>query len=320
MSDLAGLVQGVLGGQQRAIARALTLIERGDPRHGDLLAMLQPHLGQAHLIGMTGAPGSGKSTLTEALATAYRRQGMTVGIIAVDPSSPLTGGALLGDRIRMGRLSGDRGVFIRSMASRGRVGGLARATAAAAQVLDAAGFDKVIIETVGAGQDEVDIARAAHSCIVVQVPNAGDDIQAIKAGQLEIADLLLVNKSDQPGAERAAQILRAMIEMTAGEGWVVPVIKTVATTGVGVDELVAELEAHRVYRQAHGQRERMWYDRARQDALLQRLAEGFLKRLEGRLSAQVIAELLAAQDAGRLTLDQVVAELLDRYDESVGEG
>lgn len=211
--DPAVLATGVLAGDRRAIARALTVVEGGHPAADAVLTHLFPHTGRAHRIGVTGAPGTGKSTLVTALAQAYRASGRTVAILAVDPSSPYTGGAILGDRIRMRDLSGDAGVFIRSMAARGMAGGLAHAARDAARVLDAGGFDVILIETVGAGQNEVAIARMAHTTLVVEAPGMGDDVQAIKAGILEIADILVVNKADRPGANATASALRAMLEI-----------------------------------------------------------------------------------------------------------
>ena len=213
-------VKAILEGDRRALARLLTLVENDDPQGRAALNELYPRTGKAHVVGITGAPGTGKSSFTNQLARIYRNppsgEPRQVAIVAVDPSSPFTGGALLGDRVRMKDHSGDAGVFIRSMASRGAVGGIARATAAVTQVLDAAGFDAVLVETVGAGQSEVEIARLAHTTIVVEAPGMGDDIQAIKAGILEIADILVVNKADLPGAERTEQVLRASLEMGAG--------------------------------------------------------------------------------------------------------
>lgn len=210
---IATLADRVLDGDRRALARALSIIEDGRPGADDLLARLFPHTGRAHRIGITGAPGTGKSTLVSALARAYRSQGKTVAVLAVDPSSPFSGGAILGDRIRMRDLSGDPGVFIRSMATRGALGGLAAATGDAARALDAAGFEIILIETVGAGQNEVAIARMAQTTIVVEAPGLGDDVQAIKAGILEIADILVVNKADRPGANATASALRMMLEL-----------------------------------------------------------------------------------------------------------
>ena len=209
------LVEGVLAGQRRAIARTISLVENDGAEAQATLAALFPHTGRAHIVGVTGPPGSGKSTLVNALALHFRRLDppRTVGIIAVDPTSPFSGGAILGDRIRMRDLAGNPGIFIRSMASRGNLGGLAWATADAVKVLDAAGFDLVIVETVGAGQAEVDIARTAHTTVVVEVPGLGDDIQAIKAGILEIADVFAVNKADQEGADHAVMALRMMLDL-----------------------------------------------------------------------------------------------------------
>lgn len=210
---IAALAERVLAGDRRSLARALSIIEDARPGVDDLLARLFPHTGRAHRIGITGAPGTGKSTLVTALARAYREQGRTVAVLAVDPSSPFTGGAILGDRIRMRDLSGDPGIFIRSMATRGALGGLAAAARDAARALDAAGFDIILIETVGAGQNEVAIARMAQTTLVVEAPGLGDDVQAIKAGILEIADILVVNKADRPGANATASALRMMIEL-----------------------------------------------------------------------------------------------------------
>jgi len=214
---LSELVEGVLAGKRRAVARAISLVEVGGAEAHAMLAALHPHTGRAHIVGVTGPPGSGKSTLVNAIALQLRQEGdsvgRSVGIIAVDPTSPFTGGAILGDRIRMRDLSGDAGIFIRSMASRGSLGGLARATTDAIQVLDAAGFGTVIVETVGAGQAEVDVARAVHTTVVLQVPGMGDDIQAIKAGILEIADILVVNKADRDGADEMVAALDAMLDL-----------------------------------------------------------------------------------------------------------
>jgi LAO/AO transport system kinase len=222
--DLDSLVENVLAGDRYFLARLLTLIENDDPQGLEALTLLYPHSGNAYLVGITGAPGSGKSTLVNRLASYLRNHfpfsdenkeenRVTVAIVAVDPSSPFTGGAILGDRIRMRDLSGDPGIFIRSMASRGALGGLATATSSVVEVLDAAGFDLILIETVGAGQAEVEIARTAHTTIVISAPGLGDDVQAIKAGILEIADILVVNKSDLPGADNTLRILQSAISM-----------------------------------------------------------------------------------------------------------
>lgn len=244
--NTAELIPRLLNGDRRALARAITMVETGGPPARDLLAAAYPHTGRAHLVGVTGPPGAGKSTLVNALALEWRRHGTTVGIIAVDPTSPFTGGAILGDRIRMQPLGGDPGIFIRSMASRGRLGGLARATADAAVLIDAAGFDVVVIETVGAGQGEVDIARAAQTTIVVEVPGMGDDVQSIKAGVLEIADVFVVNKADRQGSDQTVRQLRQMLQLgehPAG-GWQVPVLKAVAMNNEGSSEIIAAVQNH----------------------------------------------------------------------------
>jgi len=223
-------------GDARALARAATGIENRDPRALDLLRELAPFAGRARILGITGPPGAGKSTLVDGLAAVLRRQGKTVAIIAVDPSSRISGGAIMGDRIRMQRHHADPGIFIRSMATRGTTGGLARATAGLARLMDAAGKDYVVIETVGVGQDEVEIADLAQVTVVVLAPGMGDDVQAIKAGILEIADVFAINKADQPGADRVERELEGMLGLA--EGPRPPIIRTVATEGKGIDELL----------------------------------------------------------------------------------
>ncbi len=245
---LSALVEGVVAGRVPAVARMISRVERRAEGVTEQMAQLYPLSGRAHVVGITGAPGSGKSTLVQQIAAEQRRRGRTVGIVAVDPSSPFSGGSILGDRIRMGAVAGDPGVFIRSMATRGTLGGLARATADAVTVLDAAGKDMVLIETVGVGQDEVEIVRASHTTVVVSVPGLGDDVQAIKAGVLEIADIHVVNKADRDGADRVRAQLRDMLRMvmpTDAAAWQVPVHATVAERGDGVPELCDLLDAHR---------------------------------------------------------------------------
>lgn len=255
------LVERLLQGDRRAAARLITLIENGEPAARAALSELYPHTGRAHIIGVTGAPGTGKSTLVSALAKEERRRGRTVGIISVDPTSPYTGGALLGDRIRMQDLIGDAGVFMRSMATRGSVGGLSVATADAIRVLDAFGKDKIFVETVGAGQAEVDIAKAAHTTIVVEAPGLGDEIQAFKAGILEIADIFVVNKADREGADKTANALKTMLDVgipirsrdARAELWRPPVLKTTASEEQGIGPLAAELDKHLQYLKDSGQ-------------------------------------------------------------------
>ncbi|MGB8776467.1 MAG: methylmalonyl Co-A mutase-associated GTPase MeaB [Terriglobales bacterium] len=242
-----GWIARLRAGDPRALARAISTVENRADGWSDLLKALFPHTGKARVIGMTGPPGAGKSTLVDQLAKHYRKEKQTVGIIAVDPTSPYTGGAILGDRIRMQDHYGDAGIFIRSMATRGSLGGLARATADAATVLDASGRDLVMIETVGVGKDEVDIVRLADVTVVILVPGMGDDVQTIKAGIMEIADIFVINKSDREGAERVEREIRAMQSLAMRhDHWTPPIVKTVASEGVGIAELaktIADYEA-----------------------------------------------------------------------------
>jgi LAO/AO transport system kinase len=247
-----GLIAEVLEGRRKSIARMMSLAESTGEAGHQALAQIHRHTGHAHVIGVTGVPGSGKSTMVRALAQRIRASGRKVGIVAVDPSSPFTGGAILGDRIRMSELSGDPGVFIRSMGTRGALGGLARSTLDVADVLDAAGYEVVLIETVGVGQDEVDIVQAAHTVVVVSAPGLGDEIQAIKAGVLEIADIHVVSKCDRADATQTVVNLRAMLRLgatTMGERstWKVPVLRSSAQNREGIDELVATIDAHRAH-------------------------------------------------------------------------
>ncbi len=259
--DATALVDAALAGDRLALARILTAVENRTSVAEAALRRLYPLAGKAHLVGITGPPGSGKSTLVSALIAAVREQGRAVGVIAVDPSSPITGGALLGDRVRMQAYSTDRDVFIRSMAARGHAGGLASTSTAAAAVLDAAGFDLILLETVGTGQSEVEVAAAADTTVVLEAPEMGDEVQAIKAGLLEVADIVVVNKGDRPGAQRTASQLRAMLvavgragtKGTGAKGAVLErprpkepeVLLTTATTGVGIPELLKSLDRHR---------------------------------------------------------------------------
>ncbi|MCK5545818.1 MAG: methylmalonyl Co-A mutase-associated GTPase MeaB [Rhodospirillaceae bacterium] len=262
--SVAELIDGVLAGTPRAIARAMSVAEGRSDEASELMSALHRHAGKAHVVGLTGVPGSGKSTLVAAMTRILRGQGKTVGIVAIDPSSPFSGGAILGDRVRMTGFADDEGVFIRSMATRGALGGLARASLDIVDVLDAAGFDVVLVETVGVGQDEVDIVQAAHSVLVVSAPGLGDEIQAIKAGVLEIADIHVVSKSDRPDALKTVNELTAMLGLgragknTKGKGgsdWAIPVVPTSAESGEGVEELVEIINSHYTHLEQTGEME-----------------------------------------------------------------
>jgi len=305
------LVAKLLSGDRRALARTISLVENGGPEAHAALAELYPHTGRAYIVGVTGAPGTGKSTLVNGLAKRYRLRDVTVGIVAVDPTSPFSGGALLGDRIRMRDLAGDPGVFIRSMATRGSLGGLARETADVVLVLDAAGFQRVIVETVGVGQAEVEIASAAHTVVVVAAPGMGDEVQALKAGVMEIADVFAVNKADREGADHAVMAIEMMQGLSprptgpgkkTGDGWQPPIIKTIATRGRGVDELLEAIEAHAGY--LHESR---FFE--------QRERERVTGELETILQAELLARLRARVPAERLDtlVERVLARELDPY-------
>lgn len=249
MTKTEEIVKGVLAGNRRSIAKAITIVENNkEPMAQELVAEIYSHTGKAHIIGLTGAGGAGKSTLIEKIVKEYRRRGKTVGVVAVDPTSPFTGGALLGDRIRMQELCMDRDVFIRSMATRNYAGGIAKATKDAARILDAAGKDIVIVETVGAGQSEVEIIKVAQTVIMVHAPGLGDDIQAIKAGIMEIADIFVVNKADREGADKAVIDIQSSLQLNNKEQlWKPPVLKTIALTGEGVPEVIENIEKHKCF-------------------------------------------------------------------------
>jgi LAO/AO transport system kinase len=295
----------VRAGDTRAISRAITAIENADARGEDLLCELFPATGRAYVIGVTGAPGTGKSILVDRLAAHYRARGKTVGIIAVDPSSPYTGGAVLGDRIRMQGHATDAGIFIRSMATRGVFGGLARATADAALVLDAAGKEIVLIETVGVGQDEIDVVRLAECTLVLVVPGLGDDVQNMKAGLMEVADIFVLNKAEREGADRVEQQLQAMLELAPvldtgahdGHGWMPPVIRTTAVEGKGIGELAEAIERF------HEQNERSGEQRAK-------LVEYWKQRLVLLMETQVMAR--AMNGDGQRVLDSLALEVAER--------
>jgi LAO/AO transport system kinase len=330
------LAQSVLNGDRLALARLLSRVENATPEGLAALDELFPHTGKAHLLGVTGAPGTGKSSLVNQIALHYRKQDKKVAIVAVDPSSPFTGGAVLGDRVRMRDLSGDTGVFIRSMASRGSLGGLAQATAGVVQFFDAAGFDVIIIETVGAGQSEVDIARLAHTTLVVEAPGLGDDIQAIKAGILEIADILVINKADRDGVDSTERALKTMLELAHpvrrvfqhhGQAFEVPahntvedngrllwlplIRRTVATEAKGLPELLEAIDLHIAYLRESGDWAR------REEARLEvefdlLLREGLVAHFRQQVPDEVVSGFFAETLARRLAPREAVSQLLQR--------
>ena len=302
--DVPAFVAGARAGEPRAVARLISLIEDDAPSLRDVAAALAPHTGRAAVIGLTGAPGVGKSTTTSALITAMRERGQRVGVLAVDPSSPFSGGALLGDRIRMQEHATDPGVFIRSMASRGHLGGLAWATPQAVRVLDAAGCDVVLIETVGVGQSEVEVAALADTTVVLLAPGMGDAIQAAKAGILEVGDLYVVNKADREGADVTVRELRAMLALgrdhsgaEPGE-WRQPIVKTVASTGTGIPELLTALDEHRVWLESTGAGDEQ--RRRRAAAEIEALVLEHTRRKLRASAGTRLAELATAVADGRL--------------------
>ncbi|HEY9528984.1 MAG TPA: methylmalonyl Co-A mutase-associated GTPase MeaB [Anaerolineales bacterium] len=326
------MTRSILDGNRLALARLLTQVENDSPGGREALAELFPHTGKAHLIGVTGAPGTGKSSLVNQLALGYRKNAdKKVAIVAVDPSSPFTGGAVLGDRVRMRDLSGDEGVFIRSMASRGSLGGIAQKTASVVQVFDAAGYEIIIIETVGAGQSEVDVARLAHTTIVVEAPGLGDEIQAIKAGILEIADVLVINKADRPGVENTERALRSTLELahptkrvfrhhgkmmdisapsTEPDIWIPSIVKTVATEGKGIDQLIESIAKHAAH--LHQSGDRAARDRARleseieallRQALMDRFMEGIPQEKYEEILGNVVKRDISPYEAVKLLVN-----------------
>ncbi len=301
MSTAEATVQSILSGDLRALARAITTVENRDPQADELLKQLFPHSGRALVLGVTGSPGAGKSTLVDRMAAAYRRQEKTVGIIAVDPSSPFSGGAILGDRIRMQGHSSDPGIYIRSMATRGSLGGLARATVDVATLLDAAGRDIVVVETVGVGQDEVDIVKLADVTVLLLVPGMGDDVQTIKAGLMEIADIFAINKADRPGSDRLEAELHALLAIShRADGWAPVVLKTVATDGAGVEELLGTIERYREFLNGAGLAEQKGRHNWRQ-----RLLTLLRERLLNRVVMETLDDSLLDEYAARVAARQV---------------
>ena len=307
-------MSGILSGDKRSIARAISAVENDEEGITDLLKQVFPSTGHALVIGITGAPGSGKSTLVDALAAHYRSAGQTVGIIAVDPSSPFTGGAILGDRIRMQGMATDPGVFIRSMAARGHLGGLASATTDAVAILDAARYDKIIVETVGVGQDEIDIVKTADVTVVVLVPGMGDDIQAIKAGIMEISDIFVINKSDREGVLRTQRELESMLSIAERpDGWKPPVIKTVAIRNEGVTELADSIMSYARFLEASGFKANGRKATVAEHRLREMLRDELLKRALNRgLTESEFKEMARMVAERRRDPYSAVEEILDR--------
>jgi LAO/AO transport system kinase len=303
MEDLAA---EVLQGSVRAMARLITLVENEDPRAFEFLGSIYPHTGRAHVLGITGSPGTGKSTLTDKITSVLRQQEKTVGVVAVDPSSPFTGGALLGDRIRMQRASGDPDVFIRSMATRGNLGGLARTTADVIKIMDGFGKDWVIVETVGVGQDEVEIAKTADTTIVVLAPGLGDAIQSMKAGVMEIADLYVINKADRSGADALVTEVRIRVEQDAQikmAAWRAPVLKTVAVEDQGTEPLVEAIENHRSFLEQSGRLKKVRREKTRQETL---------SLLKEEISRNVLEKILGNGRFDDL-IEDIIAHRKDPY-------
>jgi LAO/AO transport system kinase len=287
------LIDSLCSGNARALARAISTVENRAPGWSELLKALFPHSGKARIIGLTGPPGAGKSTLVDQLARLYRKHNRTIGIVAVDPTSPYTGGAILGDRIRMQDHYADPGIYIRSMATRGSLGGLARTTADVATVLDASGRDIVLIETVGVGQDEVDIVRLADITIVILVPGMGDDVQTIKAGIMEIADIFVINKSDREGAERVEREIRALQSLAVrNDGWTPPIVKTVASDGTGVEELASTVAEYEKYLQTENRALKKSVENW-QERLVEMLRDAMLEKARAHLGDGRLSQLAA---------------------------
>ena len=310
---MSGLLERFRSGDRQALSRLLTNIENETPLGEEALQVLVAETGRAHIIGLTGPPGAGKSTLANQMVKHARRSGKRIAVLAIDPTSPFTGGAMLGDRIRMLESQDDDGVYLRSMASRGQIGGLTLAAFGSAIVLDAFGFDIVLIETVGAGQDEVDIARLADSVVLVQTPGMGDSIQAVKAGILEIADVLVVNKADQPGADEVVRDLREQVRGGTTASWRIPVLPVVAENGDGVDDLLAELAKHRTFAEQHKE-----IDRKRESRLHYHAKMLAVRELTRFLNGAFESPEESGDPASRA--NQMIDSFIDAYRTATGKG
>jgi LAO/AO transport system kinase len=309
------LVEKLLKGDKKACAKLITIVENSAPEAEVVLSKIYPYTGRAYIIGLTGPPGVGKSTLVDKIAKELRRRGKTIGIIAIDPSSPFTGGAFLGDRIRMQDRCTDEGVFIRSMATRGHLGGLARATIDAVKILDASGKDFIVIETVGAGQAEVDIVRVADTVVVILAPGLGDEIQAIKAGIIEIADIIVVNKADLPGADKTVIQLESVLKLNQSlslRAWRVPVIKTIAETNIGILELLDAIEKHEKYLKETKLFEENRKQRCRSEILeyvYRKLSDYILKKLDEGEIEKLVEEVMLRRIAPNIAANKIFERL-----------